>query len=160
MPRIPDDLEPISSGYAYQGPDGAVRSEVSGGMARYALDFDRGVQQFNVTLIMDALQHQVWSYFYHNTIKKGAISFDMPLDSGMGLSDHRVNIFPGSYSVASNGAGIWSVRFVVEAESQAYANPDAGAALIDIYNEYGSGTNALLAALEQFATVDSNVLDF
>lgn len=161
MPRLPNGFIPtVSQGYSYQGPNGVMESEVGGGMPRYALDYDRGVQQFDVTFVLNPLEHQVFTHFYHNTIKKGAIGFDMPLNSGTGVVDHSVNIVPGTYSVTFADVNVIVVSFSVKAESQAYANPEAGAALIDIYNEYGHGTHALLAALEKFATVDSNVLDF
>ena len=161
MPRIPNGLVPtVSQGYSYQGPAGAMRTDVGGGFARYALDYDRGTQRFDVTFIFNPLEYQVWTYFFYNTIKKGTIAFDMPLDSGMGTADHQVNIVPDTYSVTHADVNLIISSFTVEAESQAYANPDAGASLIDMYNEYGAGIYALLAALEKFATVDSNALDF
>jgi hypothetical protein len=50
---------------------------------------------------------------------------------------------------------------VFEAENQAYGMSAAdAAALIDFYGLYGAYSNALLARLAKFATVDSNVLAY
>jgi hypothetical protein len=161
MAALPGGLKPVVEGYQIDEPGGVLRTEVAGGAARYALDWDRGPQRFQVTLILDALMFSVWSAFYHHTIKKGALTFDMPIDSGFGVSPHPGNIVPGSYSAARTGGIMWVVSYVFEAEGQAYGMTAAdAAALIDLYNLYGAYTNALLARLAKFATVDSNVLAY
>jgi hypothetical protein len=161
MATIPNGLKPVVSGYEIDEPGGVMRTEVAGGAARYALDWDRGPQRFQCTLILEALQFSVWSAFYHHVIKKGALAFDMQLDSGFGPSPHSVNIMPGSYSAARTGGIMWAVSFVVEAESQVYAMTAAdAAALIDFYNVNGAYSDALLARIARFANYDSNVLNF
>lgn len=159
MPVLPRDLVPVVSGYQFDEPGGVVRTDVAGGAPRYGLDWDRGTQRFQVTLILDGLKFSVWSTFYHWQIAKGSIAFDMPLDSGFGVSAHRVNIVPGSYSAARTGGVMMVVSFVAEAESQVYAMGAAdAAALLDLYNEYGAYSTVLLERLAQFATVDNLVL--
>jgi len=96
MPSIPNGLKPVVSGYQFDEPGGVTRTEVGGGAPRYAMDWDRGTQRFQVTLILDALQFSIWTAFYHWQIGKGSIAFTMPLDSGFGVSPHAVNIMPGS----------------------------------------------------------------
>lgn len=161
MPTLPNGFTPTVAAYSHGGPDGVMRTDVAGGMPRYGLDWDRGAQQFNVTLILDKQQFSVWTAFFHHVIKKGAITFDMPLDSGFGTETHACNIMPGSYSASRTGGIAMVVSFTVEAESRAYDMTAAdGAALVDVYNTYGADSNALLAAIAQFATVDSNVLSF
>lgn len=161
MPTLPNGFKPTVAAYSHDAPGGVLRTEVAGGAPRYALDYDRGLQRFNVTLILDKLQFSVWTAFFTHTIKKGAITFDMPLDSGFGTSPHACNIVPESYSASRTGGIAMVVSFVVEAESQAYdMSVIDAAALVDVYNEYGATSNALLVRIAQFATVDSRVLDF
>lgn len=159
MPTMPNDLKPVVAGYQFDEPGGVMRTDVAGGAPRYALDWDRGTQRFQVTLILDALQFSVWTAFYHWQIAKGAISFDMQLDSGFGVSPHSVNIMPGSYSAARTSGIMMVVSFVAEAESQVYAMTAADAtALVDFYNLSGVHGFELLARIAQFANVDTLVL--
>jgi len=161
MPTLPSGLAPIVSSYSIDEPGGVMRTEVAGGAARYALDWDRGPQQFHVTFAMNELLFSVWTAFYHHVIKKGSISFEMPLDSGFGLSTHTATIIPGSYSVTRANVNTSIVSFVVEAENQVYTMTTAEAqALLDLYSEYSVDTNSLLARITQFANVDSLVLDY
>ena len=160
MPTMPPGLKPVVSNYSIDDPGGVMRTDVAGGMARYALDWDRGAQRFNITLILDSLQFSVWSAFYHHTIKKGAIAFDMRIDSGFGVSAHSVNIMPGSYSAARTSGVMMVVTFVVEAENQVYEMTAEDAEnLVDLYNAYGAYSNALLERIALFANVETNVLD-
>ena len=159
MPVLPSGLKPVVSGYQFDEPGGVMRTEVAGGAPRYALDWDRGTQRFQVTLILDALQFSVWTTFYHWQIAKGSMAFTMPLDSGFGVSPHSVNILPGSYSAARTGGIMMVVSFVAEAENQVYAMTAAdAAALIDFYNVNGAHGPFLLARIAQFANVDTLVL--
>ena len=161
MPTLPAGLTPTVAAYSHGAPGGVMRTEVSGGAARYALDYGRGTQQFNVTLILDKLKFSVWTAFFHHIILKGALTFDMPLDSGFGTEAHAVNIVPGTYSASRTGGTAMVVAFVVEAESKVY-DMTAGdaAALIEVYSTYGDDSNKLLDRLAKFANVDTNVLDF
>lgn len=161
MPILPAGLTPTVAAYSHGGPGGVMRTEVAGGAARYALDYGRGTQQFNVTLILDKLKFSVWTAFFHHIILKGAITFDMPLDSGFGTEAHAVNIVPGTYSASRTGGTAMVVAFVVEAESSVYDMTAVDAAgLIDVYSTYGDDSNKLLDRLAQFANVDTNALDF
>jgi hypothetical protein len=161
MAALPSGLKPVVSGYQFDEPGGVLRTEVAGGAARYGLDWDRGPQRFQITLILDALQFSVWSAFYHHTVKKGSIAFDMRIDSGFGMSPHNGNIVPGSYSAARTSGIMTVVSYVFEAENQVYAMGAAdAAALIDLHNEYGAYSTAFLDRLAQFATRDTNVLAY
>ena len=140
-------------------PGGVIRTEVAGGASRFGLDWDRGPQRFTVTLILDATQFGIWQAFYFYSIKKGAIAFDMPLDSGFGVAPHSVNIMPGSYSASRTSGIITVVSFVVEAESLVYALGEDGAAgLLALHDEYGAYAGQLLARIAQFANIDTLVL--
>lgn len=157
-PVIPAGIVPAVASYSFGGPDGAMRTEVAGGPARYGLDFDRGTQLFNVTLVLDENKFAAWSLFYHRVIAKGTIAFEMRLDSGLGPEPHLCNIVPGTYSAARTGGIITSVAFVVEAESTVYAVAEAD--VQDRIELYLAGGSRLLGRLAKFATVDSKVLDF
>lgn len=160
-PVIPNGIKPVVSNYSMDDPGGVIRTDVAGGAPRYALDWDRGVQRFNITLVLDALQFSVWSAFYHHTIRKGAITFDMPIDSCFGTSPHPVNIVPGSYSAARTSGVMMVVSFVVEAENQVYQMGASDASnMIDLYNAYGAYTTSLLDRLARFSNVETNVLAF
>jgi len=132
MPTLPRDLYPVTSpsGYSYGAAGGVYRTQVEGGFNRYALDFERGVQQFNVALACTAGHYQIWTLFFYNIIKKGALSFDMPLDSGRGLQAHTVNIIPNSVSVNETDGNNFVVTFQVEAESSAYDFDEGGSGAI------------------------------
>lgn len=158
-PVMPNGFKPTVAAYSHDGPGGVMRTEVAGGAPRYALEYDRGLQKFNVTLILDKMRFSVWVAFFIHIIKKGAITFDMPLDSGFGTEMHACNIMPGSYSASRTGGVAMVVSFVVEAENKAYDFSAADAqALIDLYNEAGDDASALLARLAEFALVDTLVL--
>lgn len=160
-PRMPAGFVPVVSQYSHGGPGGVMRTEVAGGSPRYGLDYDRGTQQFNVTLILDSLRFSVWSAFFHQVIKKGAITFDMELDSGFGCALHACNIVPGSYQATRTAGILVAVSFVVEAESKAYdMTPDEAQSLVDLYGIYGKSLPSFLDRLSRFATHDSNILDF
>lgn len=160
MPTMPRDFIPLTAPYSHNGPGGALRTPVAGGAARYGLDYDRGVQQYQCTLLLDTFKYAVWVTFYHRVIAQGTISFDMLLDSGYGRQTHSVNIVPNSYNSAITGGKFHVITFVVEAESTAYDLSDAEvASLMAFYDIYGSD-NALFDRIAQFATVDSLVLDF
>lgn len=161
MPTIPTGLKPVVEGYSIGSPDGVMRGEVGGGMPRYAREWDRGVQPFRVTMVLDAVKFSVWTVFFHHVVKKGSIAFDMDLDSGFGVMTHSVNIMPGTYgAVPTGGNEVWTVSFMVEAESAAYGMTAADAqALIDLHEEFGGGLQSLLNAIDLFANQHTMVIE-
>lgn len=159
--RIPSGFEPVVQGYGFKGPGGVKRTMVAGGLPRYALDWDRGSSEFNVALVMTAAKFAVWTAFYHLIIKKGSITFTMPLDSGLGLQDHDCNILPDSYMATRTNGPITTVTFSVDATPRIYETTAAEAQeLIDFWNSYGESGSSLLAAIAYFATVGSNALAY
>ena len=52
------------------------------------------MQQYRVTLVLTPLQFSVWTTFFHHSIKKGALAFDMDLDGGYGVQQRSVSIVP------------------------------------------------------------------
>lgn len=160
-PSLPRGLRVVASPHSQTIAGGVERTALEGGPARYALAFDRGPQQFNVAMVLTGLEFQVWTLFLHRVILKGAVSFTMPLDSGMGMEPHVVNIVPGTYQATRLGGEMHSVTFQVEAESQAYEPTDADVtAMLELYEEYGEELPELFGRLARFALFDTRVLDF
>lgn len=161
-PTIPTGLRPVVSGYSFEGPGGVTATAVAGGAPRVAMEYDRGAQAFRVTLLpKSAAGFAAWTTFFHHTIKKGSLPFQMHLDSGYGPALHTVTMIPGTYAAARSGNGLLTaVSFGVWAESAAYDMTATEAAeLLAIYELAGDGSDALLARLARFATVDTLVLE-
>lgn len=157
---LPAGIVPVVSpgGYSHGGPDGVTGGEVAGGVSQYAMEWDRGVQQFNVTLFLNPTEYAAWSVWFYRLINKGAQSFEMPLDSGFGVQPHLVNIVPGAYSATHND-GFIVVSLTVEGESKVYdLGEEAGLALVEMAFLYGAGITLLLQAIDKFANVDTLVL--
>ena len=158
---LPAGFVPTVASYSVQGAGGSMHDSIAGGAAAYALDFDRGLERFSVTLMLEPAEFAVWTVWFHRLAQKGVRSFSMRLDSGFGPEPHLCNIVPGSYSAARTGGRVMAVSFVVEAENMAYGFTDAEVdALIDIYNALGPDASALLARIARFATVDTLALNF
>lgn len=155
-PTIPTGLRPIVSGYSFDGPGGVSATEVAGGAPRVAMEYDRGVQPFRVTFMLKPLELAVWTTFFHHTIKKGSLPFQMHLDSGYGPALHTVTMIPGSYSAARSANRVdTAATFGVWTESAAYdMTADQAQQLLDFYETYGESGAALLERLARFATVD------
>ncbi|MDY0748500.1 hypothetical protein SNE35_28630 [Paucibacter sp. R3-3] len=160
-PSMPRGMRPLVAGYGFGAPGGAMATQVAGGSSRYGLEFDRGTQRLTVTLLLDRVQFSVWTAFHLQVIKKGTISFLMPLDTGFGDALHLVNIVPETYSVTRVDALTASVAFSVETESQAYLlDEDEAQSLVDMYEIYTSDLQPMFRRLAIFANSDTNVLDF
>ena len=159
-PVLPRDLYPVTSpsGYSYASAQGVHMTQVEGGFNRYATDFDRGTRVFNVALACTAGHLRVWELFYLRIIKKGALSFEMPLDSGTGLEQHVVNIIPNSVNTAATDGNNFVVTFQVEAESKIYDFTEEGAAAIIAIWNAGGDVGDLLDRLALFTLEDTLVL--
>ena len=160
--RIPVDFKPLIAGYSFDGTGGAMMTEVEGGADRFGRRFRRGTQKFRVSINMRPAKLSVWTAFYFHLIDEGAKRFVMPIDSGAGMEDHFCNVVPGSYSAArAANSQITVVSFVVSAISTVWNMTKADAqAIVDFWNEAGGHSDDLLRRLEQFANVDTRVLDF
>lgn len=158
-PTIPTGFKPVIQGYSIGSPDGVRQTDVAGGLPRNGLEWDRGRQAFQVTMVMPAEKFAVWSVWFLHIIKKGAYAFVMPLDSGLGMQDHECLMVPGSYSAVRAGGQITSVSFTVLAQSLIHDISAGDAqALIDLWEEYAGSYDGLLARIAQFANVDTLVL--
>lgn len=159
-PVLPSSFLPVVEGYGFNGPGGVRRTEVQGGMSRYAMQWDRGTQEFRITMVMNPDKFSVWNLFFLRVIKKGAVSFDMQLDSGFGVSTHTCNILPGTYNANLVNGSFYSITFSVEAESKAWQFSDTEAeSIVDIYGLYGDSGSDVLLRIATFANQDTLVFD-
>ena len=162
IPRIPSGMCVSVSPYSFGSPAGLMRTDLEGGVGRYGLSYDRGTQTFNVTLMLTLERFTIWNAFFLRKISRGAITFLMEIDSGMGPEDHRCNILPGTYTATLTSGTMYAVAFQVEAE--AYSTWNMTDAEIDALLELNEITDGfprrLLDRLAQFANVDTNVLNF
>lgn len=158
-PVLPSSFLPVVEGYSFNSPGGVRRTEVHGGMSRYAMQYDRGVQEFKITMVMNPDKFVIWNLFYLRIIKKGSISFEMQLDSGFGVATHVCNILPGSYNANLVNGSFYSITFSVEAESKAfdYEIEDVET-IMDLYELYGTEYDNLIYRLAAFANKDTLVL--
>jgi hypothetical protein len=156
LPTIPAGIFFTVSGYTSEGPGGVSASEVAGGLPRVAMEWDRGVQAFRGTAICKPIEFEMWTLFYLHTIKKGAISFQMYLDSGLGVSLHNVTMIPGSYATARSSNGVdTAVTFGVWAESQGYGmTADEAADVLALYEATRETLSPLLARVATFVADD------
>ena len=156
--KFPRSFCPLVRDYTGGDMGGTSQTDVEGGAPRFALEYDRGVQPFTVTLALTADKYRIWSLFYHRIIKRGAVPFDMPLDSGLGTEPHTVNIVKDSYSESRTRRHRF-ISFTVLAEPKAYdVSVEDAQAEIDFWNEFGESGGALLNRLAIFANVDVLVL--
>ncbi len=158
--RLPTGMVPRVVNYSQTGPEGVLREDVPGGVAAYGLDWGRGLQRFACSLVLTAAQFAIWSVWYHRLIKKGAYTFTMPLDSGLGPADHSANIVPGSYSATRIGGRHTAVSFVVEAEPATYGLSAADiATYYELHAALGADVDDVLARIARFANTDTLVLN-
>lgn len=158
-PVLPASFLPVVEGYGFNSPGGVQRTEVIGGMPRYAMQYDRGVQEFKITMVMKPDRFSIWNLFFLRVIKKGSISFDMQLDSGFGVETHTCNILPGSYNANLVNGSFYSISFSVEAESSAYKfSTEEAQLMLDLYALYGDNYDDVLNRLAKFANEDTLVL--
>jgi hypothetical protein len=156
---LPSYFKPVVQGYAISDPGGVLRTEVAGGSPRYGLDWDRGPQQYTVTLILDGQLFSLWTVFYHRVIAKGSLEFTMPLDCGFGVQPVSVNIVPDTYRAERTSGIMTVVSFRVEAENPVYDMTDEDAEnMLAVYALYGPGLNSFLDRLHIFANFDLGVL--
>lgn len=161
-PVIPVGMCPAVSPYSFGAPGGVDRTDLEGGVGRYAMAWDRGTQTFNVTLMLPLPNFTVWNAFFLRKIKKGALTFLMDIDSGFGLEPHNCNILPGSYNVVMTSGTVYAVTFQIEAEAAStYDLTDEEVdGLLGLNDASGGQPKRLLDRLAQFANFDTNVLNF
>lgn len=144
---FPASLKPIvNNGYSYTRGSNIYRSDVQGGLPRQGRDTYFEPVPITVNLLVSALGNQAFQSFLNN-IHGGADSFNMTLDSGMGLQQHQVLITSDSINVNTNDGINWNISFTATAERTAIQEDTCLTAnLPDLYGCYGDGLNFFLQA--------------
>ena len=150
------NLTPIYAGYGDKASTDFVQSNISGGMPRTQLDLVGGVSVVNLVFRLSPVGHQYWKSFFYNTIKTGALPFNINLDIEGYSQTYSVQIVNNSVNRALAYVRGNDVSF------QVYAKPVVDAeymqGITDIYEAYDEESYLLLEAIAQFANVDSQVL--
>ena len=141
---FPASLKPIvSKGYSYSRGSNIYRSSVQGGLPRQGRDTYFEPVPIEVNLVTSALGNQVFQSFLNN-IHGGADSFNMTLDSGLGLQVHQVMI-TSAIGINTNDGINWNINFTATAERTAIQEDTCLTAnLPDLYGCYGDGLNNFL----------------
>lgn len=143
---FPATLRPIvSKGYSYSRGSNIYRNTVQGGLPRQGRDTYFEPVPIQVNLVTSALGNQAFQSFLNN-IHGGADSFNMTLDTGLGLQVHQVMI-TSDISVSSDDGINWNIGFTATAERTAIQEDTCLTAnLPDLYGCYGDGLNKFLKA--------------
>lgn len=143
---FPASLKPIvNKGYSYSRGSNIYRNTVQGGLPRQGRDTYFEPVPIEVNLVTSALGNQVFQSFLNN-IHGGADSFNMTLDSGLGLQVHQV-LITSAIGVNTNDGINWNINFTATAERTAIQEDTCLTAnLPDLYGCYGDGLNNFLKA--------------
>ena len=144
--NFPASLKPIvNKGYSYSRGSNLYRSSVQGGLPRQGRDTYFEPVPIEVNLVTSALGNQVFQSFLNN-IHGGADSFNMVLDTGLGLQVHQV-IITSSIGINTTDGINWNINFTATAERTAIQEDTCLTAnLPDLYGCYGDGLNRFLKA--------------
>ena len=134
---FPASLRPIvSKGYSYSRGSNIWRNSTEGGLPRQGRDTYFEPVPFSVTLITSALGNQVFQSFLNN-IHGGADTFNMTLDSGLGLQTHQAMI-TSEINISTDDGKNWIIQFTVTAERTAIQEDNCLTAnLPDLFGCYG-----------------------
>ena len=149
---FPASLKPIvNKGYSYKRGSNIYRNTVQGGLPRQGRDTYFEPVPIEVNLVTSALGNQVFQSFLNNT-HGGADSFNMTLDTGLGLQVHQVMI-TSDISVNSDDGINWNIGFTATAERTAIQEDTCLTAnLPDLYGCYGDRLGSFLKAYGEYMT--------
>lgn len=144
--NFPASLRPIvSKGYSYSRGSNIYRNTVQGGLPRQGRDTYFEPVPIEVNLVTSALGNQVFQSFLNN-IHGGADSFNMVLDTGLGLQVHQV-IITSSIGINTTDGINWNINFTATAERTAIQEDTCLTAnLPDLYGCYGDCLGEFLKA--------------
>lgn len=143
---FPASLKPIvNKGYSYSRGSNIYRNTVQGGVPRQGRDTYFEPVPIEVNLVTSALGNQVFQSFLNN-IHGGADSFNMTLDTGLGLQVHQV-IITSNIGINSSDGVNWNINFTATAERTAIQEDTCLTAnLPDLYGCYGDCLGEFLKA--------------
>lgn len=143
---FPASLKPVvNKGYSSTRGSNIFRNEVTGGLPRQGRDVYFEAVPFSVTLVTSGLGRQAFLSFLNN-IHGGADSFNMYLDSGLGIAVHQVMI-TSTISESTDDGKNWTISFTVTAERTAIQEDTCLTAnLPDLFGCYGDQLGCFLKA--------------
>lgn len=149
---FPTRLKPIVNKNYSQTRGGNIwRSRVQGGLPRQGRDSYYDAVPISVALVVSSLGRRAF-YEFIRQIDGGASSFQMELDSGNGLEMHNVQITSNISDSTQTGV-FWNISFTATAERTSVQDEsEYGDTILDLFDEYGDGLNALIDYYEQYVT--------
>lgn len=155
----PASLKPVvNKGYSYARGSNVYRNAVSGGLPRQGRDTYFEAVQFNIVLVVSALGNQVFQSFMNN-IHGGADSFNMTLDSGLGLQNHQVMI-TSLQQISTDDGKNWTISLTVTAERTEIQEDNCLTQnLPDLFGCYGDQLGCFLAAYNTAQTTFPRIWD-
>lgn len=143
---FPASLRPITNkGYSYTRGSNVYRNSVGGGLPRQGRNSYYEPVPFSITLVTSALGNQVFQSFLNN-IHAGADSFNMTLDSGMGLEVHQC-LITSTIAINTDDGKNWTITFTITAERTSIQTDTCLTQnLPDLYGCYGDCIASFLAA--------------
>lgn len=156
---FPASLKPIvNKGYSYTRGSNVFRSAVTGGLPRQGRDNYFEPIPFSVTLVTSALGNQAFQSFLNN-IHGGADTFNMYLDSGLGIAVHQCMI-TSTVNISSDDGINWTISFTITAERTAIQEDTCLTAnLPDLYGCYGDCLASFLKTYADYQTSFPRIWD-
>ena len=155
----PSNVVPLTSrNYSFALGSNITQTQV-GGMPNSGVDLTIEAVPFSVNFILSDYQYQVVNAFYYGKINRGASSFNMTLDAGVGLEVMQCKIKAGTWRVVKPSHGTWSLSFTAIAESTSSQLDTFCDNLYDLNECYGDSLHSILEGLSTVweALPDGNV---
>ena len=149
---FPASLKPIvNKGYSQTRGGNIWRSDVLGGLPRQGRDTYYDSVPIGIALVVSALGRQAfWSFI--TQISGGADSFQMMLDTGMGLEYHNVQITSDIAESTDTGV-FWNIQFTATAERTSIQEDNALTAILpDLYGIYGDNVMTFFDAYSAYCS--------
>lgn len=156
---FPASLKPIvNKGYSSTRGSNIFRNEVMGGLPRQGRDIYFEAVPFSITLVTSGLGRQAFLSFLNN-IHGGADSFNMYLDSGLGIAVHQV-VITSTINESTDDGKNWTISFTLTAERTAIQEDTCLTAnLPDLFGCYGDCLGKFLRAYGVAQTTFPRVWD-
>lgn len=92
---------PLRAGYNANRKLNLIRTEMEGGPIRVSRYSDHNESMINFQLMLDVAQQSTFEAFFDGDCNGGATWISMPIDTGVGISSHRVRFSSVSWQSIS-----------------------------------------------------------
>ncbi len=149
---FPATLKPIvNKGYSQTRGGNIWRSDVLGGLPRQGRDTYYDAVPIGIALVVSKLGRHAFLSFI-TQISGGADSFQMMLDTGMGLEYHNVQI-TSDISESTDTGVFWNIQFTATAErTSIQEDTELTQTLPDLFGAYGDGLPVFIDYYAQYCT--------